>query len=145
VSSLWIVGTSLISTVILRREREASEVVVDRLHKTGRNFPDQYGGIATMVDLQSVRLGRLGIATHSGSPSASRRPARVRTSLISTVGLRLSIRQILMLTIVPGGTSLISAVGLRHEKRNNFLCGSFMNMRRNFPDQYGGIATSETR
>jgi hypothetical protein len=110
-----------------------------------RNFPDQYGGIATL-DLLAVFVGR-GIGG---------------TSLISTVGLRLSANHATRnASQNPGGTSLISTVGLRQrseagragEQRAEAeltvglrLCRCHeqppdLGEGRNFPDQYGGIAT----
>jgi hypothetical protein len=48
-------GNSLISTVKLRLEEEHEDLVHCPL---GRNFPDQYGGIATQPDLVPIQVFR---------------------------------------------------------------------------------------
>jgi len=143
----------------------------------GRNFPDQYGGIATRRSTMRVRIMAIrrnfpdqygGIATRSTALSAVERFNILGgTSLISTVGLRLLLppepSKLVSITgrnfpdqyggiatirlqgsarrqNLPGGTSLISTVGLRllevDERELELL-----ERGRNFPDQYGGIAT----
>jgi len=120
------VGTSLISTVGLRLLGSYVRLFYGA---DSRNFPDQYGGIATFLSTSSIHWTHLlsrnfpdqygGIATACSAGASRSSAASLGTSLISTVGLRL----------------LCTASPPSHAHPHAHC--------RNFPDQYGGIATSQ--
>jgi len=113
------------------------------------NGPEQYRGIATTAASPRSRARRRtwnrpeqygGIATLERSSRGSCSPENLGIALISTVGLRrdgvsLAVDE----PVVDLGITLISTVELRLLEGQVEL-GNYQHPR-NFPDQYGGIAT----